>query len=104
MAYNRKEEYLAVVKQPKQITDELLETIDYIARARDAELSFDKTIIAEIVSLNNADTGEYFVEYQKGKFRAYAPIGINYTYSKGTNVYVKIPGGSFSIFVYRRRI
>ena len=37
MAYNRKEEYLAVVKQPKQITDELLETIDYIARARDAE-------------------------------------------------------------------
>ena len=96
MAYNRKEEYLAVVKQPKQITDELLETIDYIARARDAELSFDKTIIAEIVSLNNADTGEYFVEYQKGKFRAYAPIGINYTYSKGTNVYVKIPGGDFT--------
>lgn len=65
MAYNRKEEYLAVVKQPRQITDELLETIDYIAQARDAELSFDKTIIAEIVSLNNADTGEYFVEYQK---------------------------------------
>lgn len=96
MAYNRKEEYLAVVKQPKQITNELLETIDYIARARDAELSFDKTIIAEIVSLNNADTGEYFVEYQKGKFRAYAPIGINYTYSKGTNVYVKIPGGDFT--------
>lgn len=96
MAYNRKEEYLAVVKQPKQITDELLETIDYIARARDAELSFDKTIIAEIVSLNNADTGEYFVEYQKGKFRAYVPAGTTYTYSKGTNVYVKIPGGDFT--------
>lgn len=96
MAYNRKEEYLAVVKQPKQITDELLETIDYIARARDAELSFDKTIIAEIVSLNNADTGEYFVEYQKGKFRAYVPAGTTYTYSKGTDVYVKIPGGDFT--------
>lgn len=96
MAYNRKEEYLAVVKQPKEISDTLLETIDYIAKARDAELSFDKTIIAEIVSLNNADTGEYFVEYQKGKFRAYAPVGLTYVYSKGTNVYVKIPGGDFT--------
>ena len=96
MAYNRKEEYLAVVKQPKEISNTLLETIDYIAQQRDAELSFDKTIIAEIVSLNNADTGEYFVEYQKGKFRAYTPTNLNYTYSKGTNVYVKIPGGDFT--------
>ena len=68
MAYNRKEEYLATIKKPKEITDALLETIDYIARARDAELSFDKTIIAEVISLNDASTGEYFVEYQKGKF------------------------------------
>lgn len=96
MAYNRKEEYLAVVKQPKEITDTLLETIDYIAQARDAELSFDKTIIAEIVSLNNADTGEYFVEYQAGKFRAYTPTNLSFVYSKGTNVYVKIPGGDFT--------
>ena len=57
MAYNRKEEYLATIKKPKEITDALLETIDYIARARDAELSFDKTIIAEVISLNDASTG-----------------------------------------------
>ena len=73
MAYNRKEEYLATIKKPKEITDALLETIDYIARARDAELSFDKTIIAEVISLNDASTGEYFVEYQKGKFRGTLP-------------------------------
>lgn len=96
MAYNRKEEYIATIKKPKEITDTLLETIDYIARARDAELSFDKTIIAEIVSLNDASTGEYFVEYQKGKFRAYAPTTLTYVYSKGTNVYVKVPGGDFT--------
>lgn len=96
MAYNRKEEYLAVIKQPREISNNLLETIDYIASARDAELSFDKTIIAEIISLNNADTGEYFVEYQKGKFRAYAPANLSYVYSKGTNVYVKVPSGDFS--------
>lgn len=42
MAYNRKEEYLATIKKPKEITDTLLETIDYIARARDAELSLIK--------------------------------------------------------------
>lgn len=96
MAYNRKEEYLAVIKQPKEISDTLLETIDLIASARDAELSFDKTIIAEIVSLNNADTGEYFVEYQKGKFRAYTPTSLSYVYPKGTKVYVKVPGGDFT--------
>lgn len=96
MAYNRKEEYLATIKKPKEITDALLETIDYIARARDAELSFDKTIIAEVISLNDASTGEYFVEYQKGKFRAYAPATLTYVYSKGTNVYVKVPGGDFT--------
>ena len=92
MAYNRKEEHLAVVKQPREISNSLLETIDYIASARDAELLFDKTVIAEIISLNNADTGEYFVEYQRGKFRAYTPSNLSYVYPKGTNVYVKIPG------------
>ena len=96
MAYNRKEEHLAVVKQPREISNSLLETIDYIASARDAELLFDKTVIAEIISLNNADTGEYFVEYQRGKFRAYTPSNLSYVYPKGTNVYVKIPGGDFT--------
>ena len=36
------------------------------------------------------------IEYQKGKFRAYTPTNLNYTYSKGTNVYVKVPGGDFT--------
>lgn len=57
---------------------------------------FDKTVIAEVISLNNAETGEYYVSYQQGKFKAYAPIELGFVYDKGTSVYVKIPGGDFS--------
>jgi hypothetical protein len=57
------ENYFAKIKKPKYITDELLQAIDMIATARDNELAFDKTIIAEIVNLNNAETGEYYVRY-----------------------------------------
>ena len=67
-----------------------------IATARDDALPFDKTIIAEIVSLNNAETGEYYVEYQQGMFKAYASTATGIIYKGGTNVYVKIPGGDFS--------
>lgn len=89
-------DYLSKVKKPNYISDELIKTIDMIAQARDNELAFDKTIIAEIVSLSNAITGEYYVSYQQGKFKAYAPTSLNFIYQKGTNVYVKIPGGDFS--------
>ena len=89
-------DYLAKIKKPKYLTDEIIKTIDLIAQARDSELMFDKTVIAEVVSLNNAETGEYYVSYQQGKFKAYAPIELGYVYDKGTSVYVKIPGGDFS--------
>ena len=56
-------EYLSIVKKPNYISDELIKTIDIIATARDNELAFDKTIIAEVITLNNAETGEYYVEY-----------------------------------------
>lgn len=89
-------DYLSKVKKPNYISDELIKTIDMIAQARDNELAFDKTIIAEIISLNNAITGEYYVSYQQGKFKAYAPTSLSFVYQEGANVYVKIPGGDFS--------
>ena len=89
-------DYLAEVKKPKYLTDELLQAMDMIAQARDSELSFDKTIIAEIIKLNNAETGEYFISYQQSTFKAYTAIGDKSVYKEGTNVYVKIPGGDFS--------
>ena len=90
------EQYLGKIQKPNYISDELLKTIDMIAQARDKELMFDKTIIAEVISLNNAETGEYYVKYQNGTFKAYAPTNLNYVYQDGTNVYVKVPGGDFS--------
>ena len=89
-------DFLTKTKKPKYLTEELLSTIDMIACARDSELAFDKTIIAEIVNLNNAETGEYYVRYQQGTFKAYAPTALKSVYAEGTNVYVKIPGGDFS--------
>ena len=57
------ENYLTKISKSSQISDELIKAMDLIASARDNELAFDKTITAEIVKLNDAELGEYYVKY-----------------------------------------
>ena len=87
----------AVSGKASNIATGLIETIDYIAKTRDSELQFDKTIIAEIVHCNNITTGEYYVRYQQGLFKAYWLGDQSIVYNPGTNVYVKVPNGDFSL-------
>ena len=68
-----------------------------IAGARDNQLGFDKTVIGKIISISNAEIGEYWVEYQEGRFKAYAStINPETVYQAGSSVYIKIPSGDFS--------
>ena len=87
----------AVSGKASNIATGLIETIDYIAKTRDSELQFDKTIIAEIVHCNNITTGEYYVRYQQGLFKAYWLGDQSIIYDPGVNVYIKIPNGDFSL-------
>ena len=68
-----------------------------IAGARDDQLGFDKTVIGKVVSISNAEIGEYWIEYQEGRFKAYAStINPDVVYSAGNSVYIKVPAGDFS--------
>ena len=87
----------AVSGKASNIATGLIETIDYIAKTRDSELQFDKTIVAEIVHCNNITTGEYYVRYQQGLFKAYWLGDQSIIYDPGVNVYIKIPNGDFSL-------
>jgi len=55
----------------------------------------DKTILAEIVEIENADSGKYRVEYQGNTFFA-ASTNLDVVYKKGEQVYVLVPQGDFS--------
>ena len=85
-----------ITGKPSNLATGLIETIDYIAKARDNELQFDKTIVAEVVHCTNTMTGEYYVRYQQGLFKAYWNGEKSKIFDPGTNVYVKIPNGDFS--------
>ena len=87
-----------ITGKPSNLATGLIETIDYIAKARDSELQFDKTIVAEVVHCTNTMTEEYeyYVRYQQGLFKAYWSGDKSKIFDPGTNVYVKIPNGDFS--------
>lgn len=55
----------------------------------------DKTIIAEIVAIENADVGKYRVKYQGNTFFAIA-TNATILYKVGEQVYVLVPQGDFS--------
>lgn len=56
----------------------------------------DRTIDAEIVSLQNATEGKYRVLFEGNTFDAYLPTSMPITYSAGERVYVLVPQGDFS--------
>lgn len=85
------------MRKPNYINDEIIKTIDMIAGAKDSQLGFDKTIIGKIISISNSEIGEYWIEYQETRFKAYAStINPNVVYQVGSSVYIKVPGGDFS--------
>jgi len=76
-----------------QLLDNLFQATDTIISKRLEHLDFDKTILCEIISCNNAQTGEYLVSDGSSDFLAYSE---NTEYNEGTWVYVTIPKNDFS--------
>lgn len=77
-----------------EITEAILQSIDYLVSIKASQLTFDKTVTGTIVSCTNASTREYKVTYQGGYFFAYAAEGV--TYSQNTSVFILVPQGNFS--------
>lgn len=53
-----------------EISDNLLEAMDIVAQARDAQLPYDKTLSCQIVDNSNALNYEYLVSYEGAEFNA----------------------------------
>lgn len=70
----------------------VIEAAQAIAQAEIKKISFDKTIIAQIVKLIDANTGEYKVKHETAVFSAYSSDA----YKEGDMVYVKVPNGDMS--------
>lgn len=60
-----------------------------------SELKFDKTVEAQIFSIDNLDVGQYKVRYGGNIFTVYSN-DLNTIYSVGDKVFVSIPEGDFS--------
>lgn len=76
----------------KNLEEIILQAIDIVASKKIASASYDKTILATVVSCEDEKTGKYKVKYQDSFWYAYSN-NININYSKGANVYVLIPKG-----------
>lgn len=76
------------------IQDNILEAIDTIVTTRINRVSYDKTILCEIVDASNAENGEYKVTDGSTTYVAYSE---NTTYTKGISVYVTIPNGDYNM-------
>ena len=74
---------------------DILDAMNVLAKSEMEKAKFDKTIEATIVSLENAETGEYYILYESNKMLAYAR-DLTYFYDVDDLVYVKIPNGDFS--------
>jgi len=73
----------------------ICEAIEVIANNLISNAGFDRTIQATIVSCVNNATGKYKIKYQDNLMHAYSGEPEK-TYSKGSQVYVLIPGGDFT--------
>lgn len=69
--------------------------MDIIAEGKVSAAGYDKTIQATIVSCINAIKGQYKIKYQGNTFYAYSN-NLDYQYTKGTTVYVLVPGNDFT--------
>lgn len=72
------------------IENSICEAINIIVSKKLAEAKYDRTINANIISLDNRETGEYTVKYEDLYFKAYA-INIESTFNENDMVRVLIP-------------
>ena len=75
--------------------DKICEAIEYIVENAIRNADYDKTIQATIVKAEDQTIGKYSVKYQDSIFYAYANSA-EIKYTKGTDVYVLIPGNDTS--------
>ena len=77
------------------ISESLFEAMDIIVNEMQSKLQYDRTVKATVVSLVNAQTGEYKVNFNGNIFSAFAATA-SASYSAGDIVYVTVPEGDFS--------
>ncbi len=75
--------------------DKICEAIEYIVENAVNKAEYDKTIQATIAKVVDQTIGKYSVKYQDSVFYAYASSA-DVKYTKGTDVYVLIPGNDTS--------
>ena len=73
------------------INDKILDAVDILTKASINNANYDKTIIAQIVSCENKETGKYKCNYQGAIIYAYASYP-TMVFNSGDNVYVLIVG------------
>ena len=78
-----------------ELNQSVFQATEYIVRAYLDNLKFDRTIIAEIVRLNNAEIGEYVIKYEGNEMMAYA-TDITNVYQPSDSVCVRIQESDFS--------
>lgn len=69
---------------------DIIKAMQIIAESNTSKLKLDKTIVAQVVSIENIETGEYRVTYEGNIFPARS-YDVKTTFVVGENVYVKIP-------------
>lgn len=82
-------------KTSGELAQSMLDAFDLLAKAEVNSAQFDKTVVAIIVSCEDAAAGRYRVQYQDSIFNAYSSA-LDVTYTKGTSVQVRIPNNDFS--------
>lgn len=71
------------------IDEKILDAIDVISKAQVKNAKYDKTILAQIISCENEDTGRYKCLYQGVSIIAHASHPIM-KFNNGDNVYILI--------------
>lgn len=78
------------------VSQKVIEAMDILTNVAISKANFDKTIQAQILSCEDADSGKYRCRYQDATFIAYASSDIDTIYQNGTNVYILIPRNDMS--------
>lgn len=74
---------------------DIVRAMQIIADSNNSKLKLDKTITAQIDSIEDAETGEYMVRYEGNIFPAFS-YDAKVTFNTDDNVYVKIPENDMS--------
>jgi hypothetical protein len=77
------------------IENNICQAIDIIVDKAVKEAAYDKTILAQVIECIDATIGKYKIKYQDNICYAYTN-NTDITYTKGTDVYILVPGGNLS--------